>query len=151
MSDVADDIRALWDEVWRVRSSAMGLTYEESTFTPTYNGATPGTTTYTAQVGAYIRVGNMVTCTGRVTWTATTGTGVAVIGGLPFTSQNTTSLRYPVVLWVSAVTFGGSFVMGLLAENAVAFTLYTTTSNVAASQLNVEAAGDIAFQVTYFI
>lgn len=125
---------------------------EEGTWTPTYLGATTaGTTTYTTQVGAYVRKGNEVTATGRVTWTAATGTGVAVLGGLPFTSRNTTNLRYPVTLWMSAITFGGSFVMGLLAENATAFTLYTTTTNAASTQLNVEAAGDIDFTITYFI
>jgi hypothetical protein len=120
-------------------------------FTPTYNGATPGVTTYTNQVGAYAQLGDVVFVVGRVTWTATTGTGVAVIGGLPLTSQNTAALRYPAAAWYSAVTFGGSFVEALLAENSTAFTMYTTTTNANATQLNVEAAGDVAFTLVYFI
>lgn len=150
------NIRKILQRLGRVEIKASGIggggIVPGGAFTPTYLGATTaGVTTYTTQVGAYIRTGKLVVATGRVTWTAATGTGVAVIGGLPLTSRNTTNLRYPVTLWVSAVTFGGSFVEGLLAENATAFTLYTTTSNVAATQLNVEAAGDIAFRVTYFL
>jgi len=133
---------------WFLRSDTF---YQEGTFTPSYDGVTPGTTTYTTRVGAYVRKGNEVTAVGRLTWTAATGTGVAVLGGLPFTSRNTASLRYPVTLWISAVTFGGSFAMALMAENATVFTLYTTTTNAASTQLNVEAAGDIAFMVTYFL
>ena len=126
--------------------------YAENTLTLTYLGATTaGTTTYTTQIGAYVRDGSKVTVVGRLTWTNATGTGVAVIGGLPYTSRNTTNLRYPPSLWVSAVTFGGAFVEALLAENATAFTLYTTTSNAAATQLNIEVAGDIAFVLTYFV
>ena len=140
-----EDIATRLERLERADSGAAVLA-----FTPTYNGATPGTTTYTTQTGLYVKIGQLIIATGRVTWTATTGTGVAVLGGLPYTSQNVSNLRYPAIMWVSAVTFGGSFVEALLAENATAFTMYTTTSNVAASQLNVEAAGDIAFTLVYF-
>lgn len=125
---------------------------EDSTFTPTLAGATTaGTTTYTTQIGTFIREGNKVTAVGRVTWTNATGAGVAVFGGLPYTSRNTANLRYPIIAWYSAITFGGSFVEALLAENATAFTLYTTTTNAAATQLNIETAGDLAYTLVYFI
>jgi hypothetical protein len=59
------------------------------TWTPTITGGTAaGTTTYTTQFGQYTRVGNMVFVEATIIITAATGTGNAVIGGLPFTVRN---------------------------------------------------------------
>ena len=56
------------------------------TWTPTLAGdGTAGTTTYTTQVGYYTIIGNLVYVEGQMVITAATGTGNAIIGGLPFT------------------------------------------------------------------
>ena len=61
----------------------------EGTFTPTLiGGSVAGTTTYTNQNGFYVRIGNLVTVWGRVQISAATGTGDAILGGLPFTIKN---------------------------------------------------------------
>jgi hypothetical protein len=65
--------------------------YEEGTFTPTLNGATPGTTTYTAQIGYYTRFGNLCYVQGIVAISGTTGTGSIILGGLPFVVKNQTN------------------------------------------------------------
>ena len=65
--------------------------YEEGTFTPTITtDGTPGTPTYTEQVGLYTRIGNIVNFTATVSITAWSGspTGTMYIGGLPFTVAN---------------------------------------------------------------
>jgi hypothetical protein len=59
--------------------------YEEGTFTPTYVGeGTAGTTTYSAQYGKYTKIGNTVTVWADITFSAATGSGSTVLGGLPF-------------------------------------------------------------------
>lgn len=65
--------------------------YEEGTWTPSIGGAGGnGTLTYSLQQGGYTKVGNMVTCWGRVqaTSTVTGGSGTLQIYGLPFTAAN---------------------------------------------------------------
>ncbi len=78
----------LGDSAVTVASLAVQTT---GNWTPTINGATPGTTTYGTVFGAYSKVGNMVTVYGLVQVTAATGTGNVVIGGLPFTINNNAS------------------------------------------------------------
>ena len=76
--------------------SAAGMTsellddYEEGTFTPTYTSTgTPPTVTYSHQYGKYTKIGRQVFFTVEIgTNSATAGTGVLAIGGLPFTSVN---------------------------------------------------------------
>lgn len=67
--------------------TALG-TYAEGTWTPTADGSTPGSTTYTAQNGYYVRIGNLVWVCARIVITAMTGTGTLQLGGLPFTVKN---------------------------------------------------------------
>lgn len=63
--------------------------YEEGNYTPTLTGGTtPGTTTYSAQVGRYVRIGNWVFIQYKVDITAATGTGNANFS-VPFTCENT--------------------------------------------------------------
>lgn len=68
--------------------------YEEGTFTPTLLPATLGSfsTTYSAQIGNYTKIGRLVSVTGRVTTTSTmtiTGaSGLFYLNGFPFTSAN---------------------------------------------------------------
>lgn len=74
------------------------LTYDEGSWTPVLSGATtPGTQTYTAQVGRYIRVGNAVMVWCRIALSALDGAsaGAAQITGLPFTSSTITGLNFP--------------------------------------------------------
>jgi len=59
--------------------------YETGTWTPTAIGnTTAGTTTYTQQYGTYTKIGNKVTVSFNIKYTALTGTGQLNLGGLPF-------------------------------------------------------------------
>jgi hypothetical protein len=63
--------------------------YEQGTWTPTVVGTTTaGTATYSQQNGQYTKIGNMVTATAYVEWSAHTGTGNITLRGLPFTTLN---------------------------------------------------------------
>lgn len=149
MEDIYRRLDLLELELERLRKVDVGGAV--TSYTPTYLGATtPGTTTYTVQVGAYTQIGSLVIATGRLTWTNATGTGIAIIS-LPVASANVTSQRYAISVWVDSITFTGSFVEAALAENASVFTLYTTTTNALATQLNIETAGSIIFTAVYFV
>jgi hypothetical protein len=73
-------------------TAAAGMTsqllnwYEEGTWTPTYLGSTGNPTiVYDTQQGTYTRVGRLVTCSFSInTTTATGGSGLLQLGGLPF-------------------------------------------------------------------
>jgi len=68
--------------------------YEEGTWTPTilWGGSDTGAV-YTLQVGTYTKIGNVVYFQGfsQIT-TQSSATGNFSVGGLPFTSRNTTNL-----------------------------------------------------------
>jgi len=106
--------------------------YEEGAFTPTLSFQTPGdlALTYSAQVGAYVRIGNFVYAHGRVatsafTWSTTSGN--LLIGGLPFISANDGSANY-----------GASFYRGI---TKAGYTDFTAFLNQNANALFVRAMG----------
>lgn len=73
--------------------------FDEGTWSPTIGGSsTPGTPTYSAQVGKFQRIGKRVTFEGYVVITAIAGSpaGTVRIGGLPFASANTSNYRCAV-------------------------------------------------------
>jgi len=97
-------------------------TFSESTWTPIIIGlTTAGVGTYTTQAGIYLRVGNIVYVSGTVIWTAHTGTGNMVIGGLPFTVRNLANYQPQCGLAYSNVTTPGGTV-----GSGAQFTLNTT-------------------------
>lgn len=123
--------------------------YDTSTYGPTYlGGTTPGTTTYLIQEGEYVRLGREVHVSGRINWSAATGTGDARIS-LPSVVGNT--YRTTGALFVDGITFGGSGVQMLVVPGTQYFTMYTPASNAAATLLTVEAAGLVIFSLTYFV
>jgi len=71
-------------------TSELLADYEEGTWTPVVVGSsTPGTGTYTTQVGRYTKIGNRVFFNLNLNWSAHTGSGDMSITGLPFTSNST--------------------------------------------------------------
>jgi hypothetical protein len=124
---------------------------DSGTYVPTMLGeTTPGATTYTTQVGAWERIGNVIHVTGYVVWTAATGTGNMNIS-LPFTARSTANLLTPVALYVDGITFAAGSPMGLIVNNTAFIRLYYPTSNAATTIIPVEAAGQVAFHAAYFL
>lgn len=81
-------------------TNAAGMTserltwYEEGTFTPTLGASTtPGTQTYSVQIGRYTRIGNRVLFNLRIVLTAkdVATAGNLYVDGLPFTANSTSS------------------------------------------------------------
>jgi hypothetical protein len=130
--------------------SLSKLNYDKGAWTPTYSGGlTVGVTTYSLQTGHYVRLGRVIIAKGRVTWTAATGTGAALIS-LPFTTSNSAAAT-PVTIWTDSVTFGALTPYGLAPAAVAYFRLWTPANNAASAVVAVEAAGDIIFQTTYFV
>jgi hypothetical protein len=130
--------------------------YEEGTFVPTVRGSTTaGSATYSpgAQNGYYTKVGRLVTVQGYLVWSGLNGIGNLQIGGLPFTSSNSTS-NY------TAVTFGLVDGVSLTAGNILCgYTdLSSTIINIAQTPsgggsltfVPVDAAGGFIFTCSYF-
>ena len=99
--------------------------YEEGTFTPTIVGTgTPGTGTYTNQVGRYTKIGNRVYFQVNIGWSAHTGTTNMVIGALPFTSANVTNANTAVSVRHSSLTSPASTVVqAFISPNVTTITL----------------------------
>lgn len=129
--------------------------YEEGNWTPTIVGGTvAGTGTYTVQVGRYTKIGRDVTITGRVTWTAHTGTGVMRIGGLPFTSMNVANIFFAVNFgYINNVVYtAANSPMGYVNTNSKQILLFQMPSGGGAmAAVNMDTAGDYIFTCTYMV
>ncbi len=127
--------------------------YEEGTWTPIIVGATTaGTGTYSSQNGRYTKVGNMVTATSYVEWSAHTGTGGMRLGGLPFATLSASAN-------LGGVAVGYNHNIALTANNVLtAYTLANSTECVvdqypvgggASTTVPIDTAGGIVFTVSY--
>ena len=118
--------------------------YEEGSWTPTYfMDTTAGTTTYTSQLGSYVKIGNTVYCEFNVAWNAQTGTGSGCVGGLPFTS-NAYSSDARAFYYVSA--YGGYSVTGVLSvilNPSSTFTLLYVNNNGSVASSTKSTTGQI--------
>lgn len=75
-----------------VSLATPAVPFVSGTWTPTLFGATTaGTTTYTTTEGTYVQFGNLVWVRAFIRVSATTGTGTAMVGGLPYTIFNNTA------------------------------------------------------------
>jgi hypothetical protein len=127
--------------------------YEEGTFTPTATGSTTsGTTTYQLQVGHYTKIGRIVNIVFIVDYTAMTGTGDIVVGGLPFNVANLSENYVPGSIVVSGLNWGGGSMISPLAfpnTNNVYF-YYQSDDGGAAPQQCVNEAVNFRVSLTYF-
>ena len=101
--------------------------YEEGTFTPTCTLTTPGTSATTFAVGVYTKVGNLVSATGRLTFTKGTGSGDFVFGGLPFTSTSTTTYQNSGALSLDDLGVVGKVYYFVLSNSTTAPNLLSIT------------------------
>lgn len=124
------------------------------TWTPTVTGqTTAGTTTYSTQTGNYVRVGNVVTLTCTIVYSAATGTGNLTIGGLPFTVG--TGFPTGAVYFDSAGTvwpIGRTNICVTAANASTAATISCSGTGVAVSIMQMaNTATSIIFGLTYII
>lgn len=129
--------------------------YEEGTFTPIISGAsTAGTGTYTTQVGRYTKIGRLVTFQLRVAWTAHTGTGGVLVGGLPFTSSSVSNSQSSVTIGffdnfaLTASNIATAFMQAN--ETSIAFYQYPVGGG-ATSAVPIDSAADIMLSGSYTV
>jgi hypothetical protein len=127
--------------------------YEEGSWSPIIVGtSTSGTGTYSTQIGRYTKIGNIVIANGFLAWTAHTGTGNMWVGGLPFTTANTTSLYFPA-------TIGYTLTLAVNANTVLAgYTNFNSTNIIleslpvsggSSASVAMDTAAGIIFAVTY--
>jgi len=123
--------------------------YEEGTFTPTFNGSTPGTTTHSLQSGTYTKIGKVVYYNIRLAWTNTTGTGDGVIGGFPYTAQNA---YHTTSILPSDYTLTASNIMsGRIGFGATLDLFQTPVGGGAQSAVPVDISGELTITGFYFV
>jgi hypothetical protein len=126
--------------------------YEEGTWTPTILGqTTAGTTTYGAvRRGTYTKIGRQVTVDFYVNYTAATGTGNLIIGGLPFIVGNADVMGS---LMTDALNWSGGTYLALRGlQSANELGIWGVTDDAAwTRQTMVNEAADITGSITYFV
>jgi hypothetical protein len=127
--------------------------YEEGTWTPVLANDGPGVFTLTTQFGKYTKIGNVVQINGYISWSSNTSiTGQAIVGGLPFSMNNSTT---PIANQIAIHEQNGGVAQG------VHFRHDNTTSVPQGYSYNFDGsasgavlfgvAGYIAINATYFV
>jgi hypothetical protein len=95
-------------------TSELLADYEEGTWTPTDASGAGLSFTATSNNCFYTKIGNQVTCVFSLTYPSTASAAAATIGGLPFTSKNTSA---SVAGGFTTFTSNGSDVVFLIGAN----------------------------------
>ena len=115
--------------------------YEEGTFTPTLAYSTAGNASfgYAAQVGHYVKVGDIVHFQLNIrlnAFTKGTGSGAVLVAGLPYTSHNTSGYASAhVTISFYSWTFS-NIPIASVTDNAAYATINTMSSNAAHANLS---------------
>lgn len=138
----------------------LDFAVSEGSWTPVLQGSTtPGTQTYSTQIGRYIRYGNVVTVIARITMSAKDAAtaGDIRVGGLPFTIRNVAGsapcanigLLSNINLAAGQSQFG---IIGII--NSIQASLVSMGDNVATTTIvaaDISNTSDVAMTMTYFI
>ena len=127
---------------------AHGFETEFGTWTPVLNVAGG----YSAQIGHYVRVGNLVTLTYILTITSKSGTGQLAISGLPFLPAVDAVYAYPLSKQVG-FTFTGTELIRSLVRSIGAIQPYwsTFTNDGPVTDAHITSNLGIIGNVTYRI
>ena len=146
---------------FRSEEGVQGLDdYEEGTWTPAYQGTSGNpTVTYDQRNGTYTKIGQKVTCSGRLRTDSKSGGGGNLrIGGLPFTVANDQGKRGALSIAYAATFSGKNPVGGLPMQNGTQVQLYGVGDSNTASMASMTTAelgtttndNNIYFEITYF-
>lgn len=109
---------------------------------------TPGTVTLNARRLIYTRIGNVVHFTLRITFSAYTGTGGALIKGLPFTAASIDqNLTFRSVAGIASA----NRIMPVVQSGTTQLALRQYDSAGAESALTLPASGDFYISGSYFV
>jgi hypothetical protein len=119
-------------------------------WTPTVYGASvAGTTTYVIQDGSYTRIADMVFFRCRVSWTAVTGSGYFMVGGLPFPARSSANnVDSPVNVYVVGSLTAIQAPVVMVGTTTIEMDKFVVGSPAAAAQA-LPAAGDLLINGFY--
>ena len=128
--------------------------YEEGSWTPTLTASTTNpTVSYQTQTGAYTKIGRVVTISGRLQISSTSGgSGNIQISGLPF--NNNVSINGAHFGWVSGLTLSAGFTWADLyfSSNNTILNVAQSGSGQGAQQMLIGSVAnnfDMSIQFTY--
>lgn len=132
--------------------------YDEGTWTPVFTGSSSNpTVTYGLQRGKYVRVGNVVTVTFFLSWSAFSGGSGELNVSLPFAGESAVGVYGAgSISTASGITFAaGRTFLGVRPQSGVAKAILpqsgsiVSTSNTAVG--DVAASGQLNGSITYLI
>lgn len=134
----------------------MGSAYPSpiGSFTPVAIGTTtPGTGTYTTQLGTYKIIDKVCYFNARVNWTAHTGTGSLKIDGLPVPCANVAGYAPAVTVNSENLTYpvGATSIIALINTGATTVELRGSGNGLAPTPVDIDAAANINISGFYNI
>jgi len=124
--------------------------YEEGTFTPAF--ANIGTGTYSAQVGTYTKIGDLVHCQIHISVASLgSGSGTLSITGFPFTAASTAdSHATSSMVYADAWTTGVSNLHAFISSATATATVYQRATTTVAVATHAEmVTGSMIFNISY--
>ena len=118
-------------------TSELLADYEEGTWTPTDASGAGLSLTGTSNNCFYTKIGNQVTCVFSLTYPSTASAAAATIGGLPFTSKNTSA---SVAGGFTTFTSNGSDVVFLIGANDTVFGIRSITGISGVTNVSLSTA-----------
>jgi hypothetical protein len=130
--------------------------YEEGTWTPTVQGTTTaGVATYGTRIGKYTKIGNTVNIMCSLSWTAHTGSGNTLVGGLPFASANYSgNAIWESSPYASAMNFGTSAtsLVALMVEASDTIIFRGLINNATRADVPLDTSVDnLVISLTYYV
>ena len=127
--------------------------YEEGTFTPSasFGGSSTGVTASVA-VGAYVKIGQLVWFSARITLTSNgTGTGNARITGLPFASNSTGNVFGAISVAYYAALSAATAITGYVENNATTILLQIpgAAATTTAAETNIPDTAELLLAGCY--
>ncbi len=120
-------------------------------FTPTISGSILiGSASYSAQTGTYMKVGPLITASGRVQWAGHTGSGSMSIGGLPFPAK-ANPFVVPALIVPQELVFptGKTMLGGVISGTDTSIAIRGYGSGQFASVVTMSVNGTVDFSTTY--
>jgi hypothetical protein len=118
-------------------------------FTPIVYGSTSaGTATYTSQYGSYVQNNNIVNFELEISWSAHTGTGDLVIGGLPIAAANSEPQSTNFV-YANGLTITGQGVWG--PQSNQTYGTLNAINNGSVSTVAIDTAATLRITGAYFV
>jgi hypothetical protein len=128
--------------------------YEEGSFTPVVLGnSTPGTASYSAQNGRYVKIGRAVNFNLYCDWNGGNGTGSLLIGGLPYVADAVGIYPACAIGETSGISLAATGIMTArvqISDNKIFIQQYPLGGG-SASSVSYDGTGYVVLAGTYYV